>query len=65
MSIKSTQIRLNEELYEKLRLISGKELRSLNAQMEYLLIKGVEQYEKENGTLNVSHLYEGTPKTEY
>ena len=65
MSIKSTQIRLNEELYEKLRLISGKELRSLNAQMEYLLLKGVEQYEKENGTIKMDHLYEGALETEY
>ncbi len=65
MSIKATQIRLNEETYEKLRLISGKELRSFNAQMEYFLIKGVEQYEKENGIVNVDYLYEGAPEIDY
>jgi hypothetical protein len=45
------QIRLDELTHEKLKLIASKELRSLNAQMEYFIIKGIEQYESENGPI--------------
>jgi len=55
----ATQIRLNDELYEKLRIISGKEYRSLNAQMEFFLVRGVEKYEQENGNIIVEHPYDG------
>ena len=42
----ATQIRLDEELYEKLKVIADKEKRSLNAQMEYFLEIGVSAYGK-------------------
>ncbi len=61
----ATQIRLDENNYKKLKQIADRELRSLNAQMEYFLIKGVEQYEKENGIVNVDYLYEGAPEIDY
>lgn len=57
MSTMATQIRLSDETYEKLKHISSKELRSLNAQMEYFLIKGIENYEKENGEIDINYLY--------
>jgi hypothetical protein len=42
------QLRLDETAHKKLKLISEKELRSLNAQFEYFIIKGIEEYEKQN-----------------
>lgn len=42
-----TQIRIDEQLAEKLKAIASAELRTLNAQMEYFLKKGVEQYERQ------------------
>ena len=49
----ASQIRLDETLYEKLKAIAEKEMRSMNSQMEYLLLKGVEQYERENGPTQI------------
>ena len=46
----SSQIRLEESLYDKVKAIAEKELRSMNAQMEYFIIRAVEQYERENGS---------------
>ena len=43
------QIRLDESIHAKTKTIAEKELRSLNAQMEYFIMKGVEHYEKEHG----------------
>lgn len=44
----ATQIRLDEDLFERLKTIAEREMRSLNSQMEYFLLKAVIQYEKEN-----------------
>ena len=41
-------LRLDDELYEQIRLIATAEKRSLNSQMEYFLEKSVEDYEKDN-----------------
>jgi len=46
-----TQIRIDELAYEKLKIIASKELRSLNAQMEYFLINAVAEYESKNGEI--------------
>ena len=40
------QIRLSTALHEKIKAIAEAEMRSMNAQMEYMLTKGVEEYEK-------------------
>jgi len=40
----ATQIRLDEELYEKLKEIAEKEKRSLNSQMEYFLQISADSY---------------------
>ena len=50
----ATQIRLDEYNYEKLKKIADRELRSLNAQMEYFIYKAIEAYEAENGTISTS-----------
>mgnify|MGYP003378583506 CR=1 FL=1 len=46
------QLRIDENIHKKVKEISSKELRSLNSQFEYFILKGVEEYEKENGTIN-------------
>ena len=44
----STQFRIDEEIYEKIKRIADIERRSINAQMEYFLEKSVVLYESEN-----------------
>lgn len=38
------QLRLEEETHSKLKEIADKELRSLNAQIEYFILKGIENF---------------------
>ena len=52
MSKTATQIRLDEDTHKKLKHISEKELRSLNAQMEYFILKGIEAFEETNGFID-------------
>ena len=40
----ATQIRIDEELFLDIKSISEMELRTLNAQIEYFLIQGVDEY---------------------
>ncbi len=49
----TTQLRIDPKIHEKAKLIAERELRSVNNQYEYFIIKAVEQYEKENGVLVV------------
>ena len=42
----NSQIRIPEELWDKLKEISEKEERSINAQLVYILKKYIEEYEK-------------------
>ena len=42
----ATQIRLEEWLYNKIKAISTRELRTMNAQMEIFLREAVAEYEK-------------------
>ena len=53
MSRISSQMRFNETLYEKTKYIAEKELRSINAQIEYFMKQGVEKYEQEYGAIPV------------
>jgi hypothetical protein len=50
----ATTIRVDEIPYEKSKIIAVKELRSANAQLEYFITKGVEDYEKANGEITLS-----------
>lgn len=45
--------RLDEDTYEKSKIIARKEERVLNSQLEYWIKKGVEQYERENGIISL------------
>jgi hypothetical protein len=49
-----TGLRLNENTYQKLRVLSSQEARSLNNLIEYVLKKYLDDYEAQNGTINVS-----------
>lgn len=43
----ATQVRFNEETYEALTRIAEEECRSINAQIEYFVKKGIEAYLQE------------------
>ena len=45
------QFRLDEDAHQKAKQIATQEFRSLNAQLEYFIVKGIEQYERENGEI--------------
>ena len=47
----ATQMRYDEVLYEKTKFIAANELRTINAQIEYFMKKGVEAYEAEHGPI--------------
>lgn len=49
-----TGIRFTPELLYKITFISKKNMRSLNAQLEYLAQSCVEQYEKEHGEIPIN-----------
>lgn len=51
----STQIRINEEIYKKTKIIAANEFRTTNAQIEYFMKKGVEAYEKEHGPISLEN----------
>ena len=46
-------LRLDEELMEKLKIVSSKNSRSVNRQIEYLVACCISQYEKENGAIEI------------
>ena len=45
------QLRLDEDTHRRIKAIAEKEMRSLNAQIEYMLLEGIERYEKAHGAL--------------
>lgn len=53
MSKVATQMRYDEVLYEKTKVIAENEMRSLNAQIEYFMKKGIEAYEAEHGPISL------------
>ena len=46
--------RVDSTAYEKSKVIAKNELRSVNSQIEYFVLLGVKQYEKENGVIILS-----------
>lgn len=50
----STQLRINETLYKKVKEIAYRENRYTNSQMEYFIRLGVDRYEAEHGPIQVS-----------
>ena len=53
MAIKSVSIRIDEELLHKLHIVADYEGRSANSQVLVLIRKCVEQYERENGPIEL------------
>lgn len=51
----ATQIRIDETLHAKTKIIAQQENRNFNSQLEYFVKKGVEQYEKENGEIKIEY----------
>ena len=45
-----TQLRIEEDLYDKVKEIAKYEHRSANAQIEFFVARSVEKYESENKT---------------
>ena len=41
-------IRVDEKYYDEVKIIAKKEIRSINNLFEYFIIKGVEEYKKNN-----------------
>ena len=44
---------VNNETYEKFKLIAKKENRSASNLLEFLILEKIEMYEKNNGTINI------------
>ena len=49
----STQLQVSEDIYQKSKYIAAMEMRSLNAQFEYFLSKGIAEYEREHGAIKI------------
>ena len=52
----STNFRIDEYIYEKTKILASKEKHSINSQMEYFLLKGVEAYEKTHGEIKIENI---------
>lgn len=46
------QLRLDEDTHKKVKVIAEREFRSLNAQIEYFVCRGIAEYEKEHGAIH-------------
>ena len=49
----SSQIRMKQETFDKLKIIAIQQNRSLNTQMEFFILKGIEHYEAEHGKVEI------------
>ena len=49
----ASQMRFDETLYEKTKVIAEAELRSVNAQVEYFMKLGIAAYEREHGPIDL------------
>lgn len=46
-------LRLNEDNFEKIKVIADKNKRSIAMQIEYLIEQHIEEYEKEKGNIKI------------
>ena len=44
-------LRIDESIFEKLKVVSDAEKRSVNSQFEYFIEKSLLEYEKQNGSI--------------
>lgn len=54
-SIVSSNIRVEEESWDKLRIIASKNKRSINKEIEYLIDERIKEFEKENGKIEINY----------
>ena len=47
----ATQLRIDESTHKKAIVVARREERTLNSQYEFFIKRGIEQYEKEHGTI--------------
>ena len=47
----STNFRIDETAYKKTKAIAAAEKRSINSQLEYFVMKGIQEYESQNGAI--------------
>ncbi|MBU7317133.1 Arc family DNA-binding protein [Paenibacillus oleatilyticus] len=47
-------LRLNENNFQKIKIIAEKNKRSIAMQIEYLIEQHIDKYEKENGTIQLN-----------
>lgn len=48
------ELRMETQLYDKLKYVAAKDGRSLNGEISYLAKKAVDAYEKEHGQIKLS-----------
>lgn len=48
-----TQCRFEASLYAKLKIIADRERRPSNSQIEYYIAKGIQEYEREHGPIEI------------
>ena len=53
MAIKAISIRLDSEMLDKLHYIASYEARSANGQVQILIRRCIEQFEKEHGEIKI------------
>ena len=46
-----SQFRIDITVFEKLKIIAAREQRSMNNQLEVMVTKGVQEYEREHGEI--------------
>ena len=51
-------LRLDENIHLKLRYAAEKDFRSLNAQIEYYIMRGLSEFEKEHGEITFINPFE-------
>ena len=53
-----TQLRISEDTGKKLKVISEKNCRSFNSQVEFILLQFIADYEKVNGKIDLTDFEE-------
>lgn len=54
-SILSSNVRVKEEAWEKLRIIASINKRSINKEIEYLIVQRIREYEEKDGEIEINY----------
>lgn len=58
VATKNISVRIDEKMLDKLHVVSDYEGRSFNSQVLVLIRNAIEEYEFNNGKINLKNLYE-------